>query len=203
MKEIAAVVCALVLLAGCGPAARGPAKSNYYPLGTGSRWQYSVYYVDSTGRKPTGSARQRNEVWVAGSATLASGETAAVVVTRMDQPYVTFETSYARNTGACVVSCLKVDSKLRDTVLVLPPEAGKAWHRLVGGEPRIAVNFAGQETVMVRAGTYCAWRADEVLDSSSLRNSAWYAPGVGMVKTEIGLTSDARLIVELESATVK
>jgi hypothetical protein len=206
MTRVLAVAVLVAATAACVLCGRpeGRAKGrDYYPLGVGSRWRYQVYYLDSTGQEQAGTTRQQNEVRVAGRATLASGEEAAMVVRRMDQPYETYETSYVRNTGASVVSQLKLDSKLCDTVLVLPPAAGRAWRRLAGGLPRIAVSFVAQETVRVRAGTYFAWRADEALDSSTLRSSVWYAPGVGMVKTEVELKNGVRLIVELGTASIR
>ncbi len=201
---LAAGIAGLVL--GCATTGK-PVATNLYPLGVGSAWQYRVYYGDEEGRPDTVGTRQTNRVTVADTARFSGGDEAAVVVTRVDQPYEAFDTLYVHGAPGRVISARRLDSELRDTILLLPPAAGKSWRRLLGGEHKIEARFIAQESVKVAAGKYLAWRTEETVPGSDLRTLSWYAPGVGLVLMRMRMTQPdgevMTLNLELESSSVR
>lgn len=74
-------------------------------------------------------------------------------------------------------------------LLKLPPRSGQTWSWSPADsafELRIADRWIGEETVRVPAGTFRAWKLETVTtgEDSEIRAFTWYAPGVGMVRTE-------------------
>ena len=73
--------------------------------------------------------------------------------------------------------------------LKLPPRAGQTWSWSPSEsmfELKIVEKWIGEETVKTAAGTYKAWKMQTVTtgEGFSLTSLTWYAPGVGVVRSE-------------------
>jgi hypothetical protein len=73
--------------------------------------------------------------------------------------------------------------------LKLPPRAGQTWSWSPADsafELKITEKWIGEETIKVRAGTFKAWKLQTVTtgEDSEITALTWYAPGVGVVRTE-------------------
>lgn len=74
-------------------------------------------------------------------------------------------------------------------VMKMPPRAGQAWSWSPADsllELKITSKWVGEETVKTPAGTYKAWKLQAVTtgENSEITTFAWYAPGVGAVRSE-------------------
>ncbi len=204
-----AVLALIVLMAGsCGKSTRAGSPTDYYPLTVGSVWKYRLCKHDSTGKPDVEQPMQRSTVRIAAKDKLASGEEAVMVVTQNELPYVFVETTFVRQSGGYILEFRKRDSEHCDTLLAVPPAQGKCWHRVFSVAIPIAVRFADQQAVTVKAGTFPqAWHTVEESESLRVKASSWYAPGVGLVKyysetaTKDGSTFAATY--ELTGASVK
>jgi hypothetical protein len=73
--------------------------------------------------------------------------------------------------------------------LKLPPRAGQTWSWAPAEsyfDLKIVEKWIGEETVKTPAGTYKAWKMQTVTtgEGFSLTSLTWYAPGVGVVRSE-------------------
>ncbi len=82
-----------------------------------------------------------------------------------------------------------VESKPPRPILKFPPRAGQTWTwspQDSAFELKITDKWIGEETIKVPAGTYRAWKLQSVMvgEDSEMTTVTWYAPGIGMVRTE-------------------
>jgi hypothetical protein len=73
--------------------------------------------------------------------------------------------------------------------LKLPPKVGQTWSWAPAEsffDLKIVEKWLGEETVKTPAGTYRAWKLQTVTtgEGFSLTTLTWYAPGVGVVRSE-------------------
>jgi hypothetical protein len=74
-------------------------------------------------------------------------------------------------------------------IMKLPPRAGQTWSWSPADSAfalKITEKWIGEETIKVKAGTYRAWKLQTVTsgEDSEITTLTWYAPGVGVVRTE-------------------
>ena len=74
-------------------------------------------------------------------------------------------------------------------LMKLPPRAGQAWSWSPADslfELKITSKWIGEETVKTPAGAYKAWKLQTTTtgENSEIVTLAWYAPGVGAVRSE-------------------
>jgi hypothetical protein len=189
-------VLVLALFAACPRP--GPGKQELFPLKFGSEWQYRlVEYTARSGRNDTTRVGTYT-VRVAGSA--KAGDSTSVVridwqgnEVRVRGPGT--DTTYARagaifyRLGAhALYRYLKLTSQ-RESILVLPPQAGQQWHSgisdyLVAGQEDVTLG----DTIPNRGGSGHVpmkypgcWRVNYGPEGR-LFVSAWYAPGIGLVR---------------------
>lgn len=73
--------------------------------------------------------------------------------------------------------------------LKLPPRAGQTWSWSPVDSPfelKITEKWIGEETIRVKAGSFRAWKLQTVTtgEDSEITTLTWYAPGVGVVRSE-------------------
>jgi hypothetical protein len=177
-------VLVLALFAACPRP--GPGKQELFPLKSGSEWQYRlVEYTARSGRNDTTRVGTYT-VRVAGSA--KAGDSTSVIRTDWQGNEVRVrgpgtDTTYARagaifyRLGAhALYRYLKLTSQ-RESILVLPPQAGQQWHSGISD-----YLVAGQEDVVIEGRQYPGcWRVNYGPEER-LFVSAWYAPGIGLVR---------------------
>jgi hypothetical protein len=74
-------------------------------------------------------------------------------------------------------------------LMKLPPRLGQTWSWSPAEslfELKITSKWIGEETIKVPAGTYKAWKLQTITtgENSEITTFAWYAPGVGAVRSE-------------------
>ena len=75
------------------------------------------------------------------------------------------------------------------SLLKLPPKAGQTWSWSPADSTfdlKIASKWVGEETIKVAAGTFKAWKLQTVTtgEDSEFTALTWFAPGVGVVRSE-------------------
>lgn len=179
---------ALTVLAGVGLLVSscsifGSGDPDYWPMAEGNCW----HFRDMTIRTPPDSASDTTvfedaTVWrCCDKETMDDGEQAwAVDVGDGD-------TAFFRETGDAVLVYASRSETEPDTWLCFPLEQGRVWEY---GNSAMVVR--GKETVSVPAGTYRnCWKVQLLgLLDQDFDFHTWFAPDVGMVKTEMAIESE-------------
>jgi len=171
-----AVVAVLLVGAGCKSKSK-----DIMPLTVGNAWTYEGYMLQSTDTVATTTMNVKVEK----TATLTSGEsvfemstTSAMHLRTPDTTITTTSTSYAREAGDAILSYTSLSDSTGDTVIMTDLSVGKKWTSGSGTDEVIA-----QENVTVGAGTYSdAWKIKGTISGDVMYE--WFAPGVGLVKTD-------------------
>ena len=192
MRSMACVGAVLVILAvampAAGPVVAGPAGSgpapSIFPLVVGATWvRKNDDGTEATSRvvgpKTVGTTRcvvierkavERGRERIARTCFLATATEVLVI-----------ETTTPRGD-------LTVLNPPRPA-LKLPPRAGQTWSWSPADsafELKIAEKWIGQETIKVSAGTFRAWKLQTIAtgEDSEITSLTWYAPDVGVVRSE-------------------
>lgn len=197
---------------GCG--LFGPSV-DYFPTGAGSSWAHATIAITNFGGV-FDTVTGRVVVEAEEPTELNSGEecvpfftTESTFMTTPDTVVVTKSTRYLRKTGSHVLVYDSLADPAPETLLALPLKVDRDWTVAVRGDTVISAAAVGQETVSVPAGEYVdCWKVKLTftVGSTSQASYAWYADGVGQVRTvlEFGtLGASYSLRTELVSADVR
>lgn len=201
-------------------------RDNYYPLAVGNEWNYRLYDVLQSDSAPTetvdvGSVRYS----VLARETLSTGvqvlnclrvlrylpaDTSAEARARGD---TAFDVEYRQYMCVTPRAVLVYRSKLGttvDTLLVYPATANRLWTRVTDPSVRIMVRYLRLEDVTVPAGTYRqAWLTRDSILPTGQTGYQWYAPRIGLVRSEYGYRPVRRpkvratQVAELVSAVIR
>jgi hypothetical protein len=183
LRALIAVLVVAVAMPLLPTAVAGPAPS-LFPLVVGAEWV----------RKSEDGTEARSRV--VGPKT--AGTTRCIVVERK-----AVERGRERTTTTCYLATAAEVLVIESTtprgglttlnpprpLLKLPPRVGQTWSWSPVDsvfELKITDRWVGEETVRVPAGTFRAWKLQTVTtgEDSEITAFTWYAPGVGMVRTE-------------------
>jgi hypothetical protein len=172
-----------VMTPGPGPASAGPSPS-LFPLVVGATWtRVSDDGMTSTSR-------------VVGPKTVGTRQCVVIErkATERGQER-TFRTCFLAT--ATEVLVLEITTPRGDQTVLnpprpalkLPPRVGQTWSWSPADsafELKITEKWIGEETIKVKAGTFKAWKLQTVTtgEDSEVTALTWYAPGVGVVRTE-------------------
>lgn len=197
MRRTPAVVALLLVLpmAGAAPVPKhlmpeGGPTSLYMPVTVGAKRVLAVSYNGNT-------------LDVTEAVTAVEAKGGVYVVTVEDQPA-------GGQTGKSVYEVSAKGVAVRqngraDPVLKAGAKAGGTWETtatMAGWAVKTTYTLGAEEQVQVAAGTFRAVRVDMVAESGGairLRTTAWYAPGVGLVKA--ATSGNVTSAVELKSFT--
>lgn len=181
------IVIAAVIAALCAIGCDSVKPDNYYPMGTGSTWSYTMWStLETTGESVDTMMTGTTEVEVTGTRQLTAGGDVAEFVstvtsyTRLPMPDTTVEvdTQYVRDAGDYILAYESLDDAEPDTVLPADLAENKSWH----ANDSTLMTAEAQEDVTVAAGTFeQAWRVKIDLGSGS-EVKQWVANHVGLVK---------------------
>ena len=183
-------------------------KADYYPLGIGSIWNYTLTTIMSdTSGTLNDTTVNTVKVDAVKEEQLGSGEKVVMLVNALtdttDATY--YDTSYARKDGEKVLAYSDLNDTNPDLILNGPPAMDKTW--TVNED--ITAKIVAKENVTVTAGTYKnCWKVEltSVMDADTMKYYMWFADGTGNVKyfasaTNMGVT--VTMTEELTSATIK
>jgi len=188
MSRVVLSALVLALLAACPKP--GTAKQELFPLKAGSEWQYRLVEYTVRGERSDTTRRASYTVRIEGT---AKAQDSSSVVKSAWQGNETervnrgsagiAETSFVRSgatyyrQGAHALYRYLALASPKESILVLPPQAGQKWH-----SGFLDYVVTGQEDVTVEGRRYPGcWRVNYG-PKERLFVSAWYAPGTGLVR---------------------
>ena len=193
-------------------------NGDFYPMTIGSTWDVtgSITTAPADAAPDTiQTSTGRSEV--TGTAELTGGGEVVRFVhidsTFLRTPettYVSFDTSYARQTDSYILAYSSLDDTEADTALALPLELNKTWQVRVSGDTTVTGTVVAREDVTVPAGTYRdCWKVEMTTTigaDTPLSMYYWYADGIGRVRwlmenTGSGYKTTAR--IDLAAADIK
>ncbi len=165
------------------PAAAGPAPS-LFPLSSGAVWTRK----DDTGTESTSR--------ITGPKTVGTRQCVVIERKAVERGRERIDQNcYLATAGEILIletTNLRGNLSILNPprpLLKLPPKAGQTWSWSPSDplfEVKIASKWVGGETIKVAAGTFKAWKLQAVTSSeaSEVTSLTWYAPGVGVVRSE-------------------
>jgi hypothetical protein len=200
MKKLLLLIPFVLFVIGCGGAV------NYFPLGVGSVWEYSI---TTTYTSPTDTLEMTGtqELEITEETTLDDGtdvveqmaitETTIDTLTTVDTTY-----SYLEETDDYIRGYDSKSDTTPDTWLELPIEEGNTW---VVNDEMTAVVLGKVDNVSVPAGDYDdCWELGMIMDGDTV--FVYLADGIGTVRQYAEFMEDDATIVNemvLESASVE